>query len=271
MKNLHLIAGLPRSGSTLLCNLLNMNPKFHATSTSYVIDIIRNMRSTFSHNITAKTHNRLEDMDNMSNAMKGFIEGYYSDKDIVFDKSRGWPTSLKLIDEIFQNYDVKIIWTYRDPVQVINSIENTYQKTILLENADEVAGANYSTLGSRVDTFINDGGIVANPVWLLNDLYDTGMQDRVFLVKYGDLTSGTQQVMEQIHNFIGEEGFKYNKNDFSDLKQTTNEFDGLYNYKFPHTINEGSIKHVEHPITLPQYLIDKINERFSWVNGLVNS
>lgn len=270
MKKLVLIAGLPRSGSTLLCNILNMNSRFHATATSPMIDMIANIRSTFSHNIISKTHNRLEEMDNMRNAMKGFIKGYYSDKEIVFDKSRGWPTSLKLIDEIFQNYDVKIIWTYRDPVQVINSIEKTYQKTLLLENTDEGSGANFTTLSGRVDAFINDGGIVANPVWLLNDMYDMNMQDRVFIVKYGDLANGTQQVMEQIHKFIGEEGFKYDKNNFSDLKQTTNEFDGIYNYKFPHTIKEGSIKHVEHPITLPQYLIDKINERFSWVNGLVN-
>jgi sulfotransferase len=60
MKKLHLIAGLPRSGSTLLCNILNMNPNFYATPTSPLIDVIRNIRSTFSHNVTFKTQNRLE-------------------------------------------------------------------------------------------------------------------------------------------------------------------------------------------------------------------
>ena len=49
MKNLHLIAGLPRSGSTLLCNLLNMNSKFHATPTSYVIDMLRNEKPVYVH------------------------------------------------------------------------------------------------------------------------------------------------------------------------------------------------------------------------------
>jgi len=269
MKKLVLIAGLPRSGSTLLCNILNMNPIFHATATSPMIDVISSIRSTFSHNITSKTNNRLEEMVNIKNGIKGFVEGYYSDKEVVFDKSRGWTSKLGLMDYIMEDYDIKIIWTYRDPVQVVNSIEGQYQKTILLENADEAAGGNFATLGSRIDTFINDGGIVANPVWLLNDLYDMGMENRVFIIKYDDLTNGTQEVMNQIHNFIGEDKFDYDKNNFTDLKQTTNEFDGIYNYKFPHTIKEGEIKHIERKNKLPQYIVDNINQRFSWVNSLV--
>ena len=34
MKQIHFITGLPRSGSTLLCNVLNQNPEFYAGSTS---------------------------------------------------------------------------------------------------------------------------------------------------------------------------------------------------------------------------------------------
>ena len=33
-KKINVICGLPRSGSTLLCNILNQNPDFHASSTS---------------------------------------------------------------------------------------------------------------------------------------------------------------------------------------------------------------------------------------------
>lgn len=140
-----------------------------------------------------------------------------------------------------------------------------------MENTDESSGLSYATLNNRVDTSINDGGIVANPVWLLNDLFDMGLQDRVMIIKYNDLTNGTQETMNQIHNFIGEDYYNYGSEGFTNLKQTTNEFDGLYNYKFPHKIKEGSVKYAEHPIKLPQYLIDKINQRFSWVNDLVKN
>ncbi len=269
MKKLVLIAGLPRSGSTLLCNILNMNPKFHATATSPMIDMVSSLRSVYSHNVTSKSHNRLEEMDNFRNGVKGFIEGYFSDKDVVFDKSRGWTSKIDVMEEVL-GCEIKIIWTYRDPVQIINSIESKHQKTILLENADEAAGGNFTTLSQRVDLFINDGGIVATPVWLLNDAFDMGLQNRIHIIKYGDLTNNTQTVMNSIHEFIGEDFYPYAENNFIDLKQSTNEFDGIYNYKFPHNIKEGGINHVEHPITLPQYLVDRINQRFSWVNELVN-
>jgi sulfotransferase len=269
MKKINLIAGMPRSGSTLLCNLLNMNPKFHATPTSPVIDVLQNIRSSYSHNITFKTHDRLAQYENMRRGLSGFLDGFYYDKDIVFDKSRGWANNLPLLDTILNNTDTKIIWTYRDPVEVVSSIEKHYQRTLLLENADEAGGGDFSMIGSRVDNFINDGGIVARPVWLLNDAYEMGYADRILIVPYHELTNNTQSTMDRIHDFIGEEKYEYDKNDFKDLKQTTQEFDGLYNFKFPHTIKEGEVKYVKHDVNLPGHLIEKINGRFSWVNDLV--
>ena len=243
MKRLHLIAGLPRSGSTLLCNLLNMNSKFHATPTSPLIDVIRNIRSTFSHNVTFKTHNRLDEIEPMKKGIRGFIEGFYDDKEVVFDKCRGWTSNLMLMDEILGHKETKVIWTYRDPIEVVSSIEKRYRDTIMLENNDEAAGADFSTLDSRVNTYINDGGIVARPVWLLDDAYKMGYADRILIVRYGDLTMNPQSVLDQIHDFLGEERHLYNINDFSDLKQSTFEFDGFYNYKFMHNIKEGGVKY----------------------------
>lgn len=261
---------MPRSGSTLLCNLLNMNPRFHATATSPVIDVLSNMRSTFSHNVTFKTNDRPNQYENMRQGMKGFVDGFYHDKDVVFDKCRGWSNHLPILDEVLGHKNTKIIWTYRNPVDVVSSVEKHYQKSILLENADEGAGADFSTLGARVDNFINDGGIVARPVWLLNDAYEMGYADRILFVKYWDITNKPQETLEKIHAFLGEDHFQYDTNDFKDLKQTTVEFDGLYNYKFPHTIKEGEVKYVKHNVNLPEHLIEKINHRFSWVNELAS-
>lgn len=271
MKKLHLIAGMPRSGSTLLCNLLNMNPKFHATATSPLIDVIHNIRSTYSHNVTFKTNDRLSQYDGIKKGIKGFVEGFYHDKDVVFDKSRGWSNNLPLLDEIMENKDAKIIWTYRNPVDVVSSIEKHYRKTVMLQNTDEGAGADFSTLGARIDTLINDGGIVARPVWLLNDAYEMGYADRILLIRYWDLINNPQDTLNKIHDFVGEEHFQYDANDFADLKQTTFEIDAFYNFKFPHTIKEGELKYVKNNLNLPEHIVEKINHRFSWINDLANS
>jgi hypothetical protein len=247
-----------------------MNPKFHATATSPLLDVIRGIRSIFSHNITYKSHDRLEDMDGIKRATKAFVDNYYDpSKEVIFDKSRGWVTSLTILDEILGNKDTKIIWTYRDPVEIVSSIEKHYNKTIMLENADEANGVDFSTLESRVNIFINDGGLVARPVWALNDAFDVGYSDRILIIRYGDLTLNPQETLDRIHDFLGLEQYPYSQNDFKDLKQTTNEFDGIYNYKFPHAIKEGEVKYVKHESLLPQHMVEKINARFSWVNELV--
>lgn len=46
---------------------------FHATPTSAIMDSVKNIRSTFSHNPTWKTQDREALMDNMRMASKGFI------------------------------------------------------------------------------------------------------------------------------------------------------------------------------------------------------
>jgi sulfotransferase len=43
-KTYHFISGLPRSGSTLLANVLAQNPRFETTATSSILGIISNIR-----------------------------------------------------------------------------------------------------------------------------------------------------------------------------------------------------------------------------------
>ncbi len=103
----------------------------------------------------------------------------------------------------------------------------------------------------------------------MDDAYNNGYSDRILIVKYNELTINPQMVMKRIHRFLGEEDYFYAENNFSDLKQTTEEYDGIYNYKFPHTIKEGGISYKKHEVKLPQHIVEKINTRFSWINSLV--
>lgn len=139
MKKLHTIAGLPRAGSTLLCQILNSNPRFHVTPTSALLDTLKTLRGQFSTNMTYRAQNRLAIYENFKQGMKGFVEGFFYDCEVAFDKNRAWPANLKLIDTVMENEDTKVIYCFRDPVEIVCSIEAQYQKTFLLENMDESA------------------------------------------------------------------------------------------------------------------------------------
>lgn len=267
MKKLHLIAGLPRAGSTLLCQILNSNPRFHVTPTSGVLDMIKTMRSNFSTNMSFRAQDRISIYENFRNGLRGFLDGYFFDSEIVFDKNRAWPCNLRLLDTIMQNDDSKVIWLYRDPVEIVASIEAQYQKTLLLENMDESSSPiNFMTLERRISTYTDPGGLIGFPVEGLKDAFEMGYEHRILFIKYFDLTNSPNETLKKIHEFLGISKYEY---DFKNIKQSTWEFDGIYNYKFPHVIKEGEIKFKRADIELEPKYVMAIIERFLPLNKLI--
>lgn len=267
MKRFHTIAGLPRAGSTLLCQILNSNPNFHVTPTSATLDVLKTLRSQFSTNMTFRAQNRLSIYENFRMAMKGFVEGFFYDSEVVFDKNRNWPSNLKLIDTIMGNEDTKVIFCYRDPVEIVCSIEAQYQKTFLLENMDESASpGSFATLERRISTYTAPEGLIGFPIECLKDALEMGYGNRVLFIRYYELTNNPKETLEMIHEFLGEESFDY---DFNNIRQSTWEFDGIYNYKFPHVIKEGEIKYKRADLMLEPKYVAAINERFLPLNKLI--
>ncbi len=274
MKSIHLIAGLPRSGSTLLCNLLNMNPNFYATETSPVVDLLAGNINMYSHNMAFKVTDRTKTYDRFADALNSLLNSYFNieGKEVIFDKSRGWTRWLLQLDDIRDNEDTKILFTYRNPKDIIKSIENKHRSYPLLEFPDTPqANGMLQTFSGRINTWIADNGIVYNPSVNLQALVEMGYEDRIMIVDYKQLCSMPQETLNKIHEFLGIDVYNYSKKDFKDLKQTTFEYDTFYNEKFPHTIKEGSVKYVEHDtISLPSEYEKTIDQRFTWLNNYVD-
>lgn len=270
MEKLHFVSGFPRSGSTLLCNLLNMNPDFHATPTSPTIDMVMQMRKVFSHNPSYKNVNRLKEAGRFKAGVQAYLQAYYQDKRVVFDKNRGWVNKLPIIDRIMDNQESKVIFCYRNPVEVFQSIESQYQRTIMMENPDEINNdLAFTTLFNRVETFIGQNfTLMSTPVALLEDALTQGHGSRILIVRYDRLCSEPQKVLNMIHEFVGEPKVNY---DFSQLKQTTFENDAAYNYKFMHRIREGEVKYSPTQINLPKEAVNRIEKRFEWITNRVEN
>lgn len=73
-KELFFISGLPRSASTLLANLCLQNPKFHATNTSGLVNLLFLVRNQW-HKITE--HQAHPDNEALVNVLKGITNSYY--------------------------------------------------------------------------------------------------------------------------------------------------------------------------------------------------
>ena len=80
---LYFIAGLPRSGSTLITNILKQNPEIHGESVSSLSSIFGTVNANWN-NIDANKEYR-NDKAKLG-VLNGILEGYYShvNKPIVF-------------------------------------------------------------------------------------------------------------------------------------------------------------------------------------------
>lgn len=272
MKDFHMIAGLPRSGSTLLCQLLNMNPDFKATQTSPIIEMLTSQQSVFSHSGSFKAVDRLDYYGNFVKAQNAFIDAYYEGDKIIFDKNRSWTAHFMKMDEILGHKNSKVIWTYRAIEQCITSMERQHRKYPIIQFSEEAQNnLSMNSLESRINAWTSDGGIISRPILNLHDAVELGYGDRIHIVHYDRLCADTQNTLNEIHDFLGFEYYNYNSKNFKNLKQSTVEHDNLYNYKYPHQIKEGKIAHSASKSLVPKRLKEAIANKYKWLTDYINN
>jgi sulfotransferase len=117
------LAGLPRSGSTLLSSILSQNPKIHSEGTSSVAQFMWDLecsRLGGAHELLIA--NNKEHI--APNIIKDIPSYYYQtcSRDIVVDKNRLWTLPLNL--KMFKDYidpTPKIIVLERPIIEIVNS------------------------------------------------------------------------------------------------------------------------------------------------------
>ena len=258
MKTIHLIAGLPRAGSTLLCNVLCQNPRFYASATSPLLAILRAIGGVWQR--SPEILNQIEDYESWEPRFRatilGTMQGWYScrKEPVIFDKSRGWTTVLPFLERVLPN--AKLILCVRDLRDVVASVDRQACRTALYP--DDLP----MQMRPRVDAILQRG-VLTGPLNGLRDVLDRGWLDRVFIWWYEEFCYEPLQVMKRLYEYIGEE---YYLHDFTDIKKANPEHDGVYKFTYPHE-GRGPVTtdHIGKWIGyLPQEVADSILERYAW-------
>lgn len=261
---MHVIAGLPRSGSTLLCNLFNQNPRFFASSTSEIPIIVGKLIHHFSTGVEIKgelARDRVHTEDRIRRSIKAFLGGWYHEQlgqgKIVFDKCRAWPHHTLALRELYP--DSKVIILVRDLREVFASIEKQHRKTPLL---DDVGTSTAKTIYDRADRMFSPGGLIGNPLEGIKDIIDRGL-DALF-VRFEDLVEYPERTLNKIYCYLLEEPFEH---DYENVVNTATDPDHLYLFKFPHK-GEGKVE--PPPPQWQNYMSDDlaltIMAQFGWFN-----
>lgn len=251
-KSIHFISGLPRSGSTLLCNILAQNPRFHATATSGIIEILYAARNQFSQTapFMAMEEELLE--KKKLNVFKGILYGYFADVEqpVCFEKSRTAEAHMEIYHHIIGRRP-KVISCVRDIREVLASFEKLYWKTKASRQLPDErlqlpnGGSNYWTFDTCVGRcqwlMKAEGGIVGTPIVRMRECVLRGWQVTntgdpkadIFFLDYDELTTKPARMIDAVYKFLGEDHFKH---DFENVQQVTQEDDLVHVYKDLHKI-----------------------------------
>jgi hypothetical protein len=206
-KTIHFVAGLPRSGSTVLISLLSQNPRIHGAPISGLAGIFTGIYANWD-----KSEFHIENPNEVAkrSVLSAVLDAYYAhvEKPIILDKDRSWVSRIALLEDILER-EVKIILPVRPIIEILASFETLRLKNPTdLTGADEALGPS-STIAARADYFMSAGGTIGLPFHAMKDAVTSGYLDRLLFVDYNKLMSAPKAQLKRIYEFLEEPYFEH--------------------------------------------------------------
>jgi sulfotransferase len=235
-KRMLYVTGLPRAGSTLLCQLLGIHPQIYSIGHS---SPLANLLEQLRHGLSDSPFLLAQlDVDfdlaygRIVNSFRGFINGWTAETDrpVVVDKNRSWLGMVETVQLL--DPDFRMLACVRDPIQILGSIEAQHQKTLLLDFPDHMAP---NSAWFRGDTLFSNGGVVGAPLRAIENLQDIsderGIKEKVYIVIFERLVNDPIGEMSRIFTWLGMQECKI---DPASLPVSPHESDSYYRYKYRH-------------------------------------
>ena len=239
-KTFYFMAGLPRSGSTLLSTLLNQNPRFYSGPSSPVVPTMLALENSFSNDELFLSYPKMEVAKQI---VASILPQFYSDidKPVIFDKNRSWVNRMNYIPAYFDIVP-KVICPVRDISEILTSFimmcrRNPYTGQEKINFIDEMLIKSNIPL-----TDDNRCEFIASPQGILGQSYDgikqaitEGYDHCLHFVEYKDLISNPQSTLEKIYDFLDEDYFEHT---FENLENPNREKDQqIYGFADMHEVH----------------------------------
>ena len=228
---------MPRSGSTLLTNILLCNPKIHTTATSSLLDLLLQVRDGWS---KLEGHTTYPDGQNKWDVIRAIKQTYHNtNKPIIFDKNRGWSSHIEFIEKV-TGKKAKIIACVRNLEDICSSFEKLYRKNRAdSEIHGEFSNSQMKNLDGRIGIWTSDDGVIGRPYVSLLDIIQRGLGDRILFFPYEEWTSNPDFWFKKLYDFIDEPYFQH---DFNNIEQVIRENDAGYGWgQDLHEIKTGKL------------------------------
>lgn len=229
------VTGLPRAGSTLLCQLLAQHPEIqcegHSSPLCNTLLGIRRMISDDQFFLSQLDTSFETSYAHLASAMQGFLHGWYHDsgtRRVVIDKNRAWLHAVELLLHI--EPQARLVVCLRELGQIYGSIEAQHQRTILVDFIDHLA--DYDRFG-RADMLFAKDRVIGAPLIALQAVLDlpNAVKQRLYFVRFEDLVAQPVKCMSHLYAWLELAPFEI---DPERLAMGMRESDSHYRLKYPH-------------------------------------
>lgn len=227
-KTFYFMAGLPRSGSTLLSTLLNQNPRFYSGPSSPVVPTMLTLENSFSNDELFLGYPKIEVAKNI---IASILPQYYSDidKPVIFDKNRSWVNRMQYIPGYF-DITPKVICPVRDIVEILTSFimmcrRNPYTNQTKINFIDEMLIKSNIPLSddNRCEFLASSNGILGQSYNGLKDAIMDGYDHCLHFVEYKDLVNNPQETLNKIYTFLDEEPFEHTFDNLTNIHRENDQ------------------------------------------------
>jgi sulfotransferase len=269
-RTFYFMAGLPRSGSTLLSSILNQNPRIHSGPSSPVTSIMLALENAIAQDELFLAYPKPQQV---SGLISSVIHHYYSDveKPVVIDKNRSWVNRMNYIPGYF-GVEPRVICPVRNVDEILASFISMHRR-----NPFEVGGrVNFlDEMMIRAGLPLTDDArceFLASPNGILGQSYEgirqalvQGYQKQLHFVEYDDLINTPRETIRKLYDFLEQEPYDH---DFSKIENTYKENDAqVYGLADMHDVRSKLSKESIKPSDiLSENILQKCQNTEFWRN-----
>ena len=217
------MCGLPRSGSTLLVNLINQHPDVYGSPDSLLSTMVKALQERISESMQESQYNADLSYDIFYNFCRGGIISWIdklTDKKIFLDKCRGWIEIVDICRNTFPH--TKFIVCIRDLRGIYSSLLKVEKSTPLIYKDSLIYGEqsyDYREVDiedQKIDDALGQPMVRRNLV-TIKELLDCNKLDNTYLfVRYEDLIQDPRKELSIIYEFLN---LSDHKNDLDNIEQ----------------------------------------------------
>jgi len=258
-------SSMPRSGSTMLQNLLAQNPDIHSTPTSGLMELIYGARANFSDMPEFLS----QDKQLMEKAFHAFCnEGVHgfanslTERKYYIDKGRSWIYYSDWVEK-FLPYKPKIIALVRDLRDVFSSQEKLFRKEKVRDNKMiNWMELRNTTIEKRCDFFASAPPIGIYMDKLMDSIRIPEKMKNILFIRYEDLCLNPEFEIRKIYNFLEIPFYNHN---YDFIPQVTFEDDDIHISMADHKIrNKLELLNSDALQILGKPACDWITHRYRW-------